>query len=101
MSKDNSDFFKIKNEWSIIKDRLLGCYLTPYMQKVLATNKKICYVDCFSGKGKFEDNQPDSPLIALKIRDDCLNRTKIRINKNQAIDMTFIDLNYASDIMVS
>ena len=71
------------------------------MQKVLATNKKICYVDCFSGKGKFEDNQPDSPLIALKIRDDCLNRTKIRINKKQAIDMTFIDLNYASDIMVS
>lgn len=31
MSKDNSDFFKIKNEWSIIKDRLLGCYLLPYM----------------------------------------------------------------------
>jgi hypothetical protein len=31
MSKDNSDFFKIKNEWSIIKDRLLGCYLPPYM----------------------------------------------------------------------
>ena len=35
MSKDNSDFFKAKNEWSKIKDKLLGCYLTPYFQKVL------------------------------------------------------------------
>lgn len=42
MSKDNSDFFKIKNNWSLIKDKLLGCYLTPYMQKILATNKKKC-----------------------------------------------------------
>ena len=98
MSKDNSDFFKVKNNWSLIKDKLLGCYLTPYMQKVLATNKKICYVDCFSGKGKFEDNQPGSPLIALQIRDDCLGKTRMKINKRQAIDMTFIDLNYASDL---
>lgn len=98
MSKDNSDFFKVKNNWSLIKDKLLGCYLTPYMQKILATNKKICYVDCFSGKGKFEDNQPGSPLIALQIRDDCLGKTRMKINKRQAIDMTFIDLNYASDL---
>lgn len=48
MSKDNSDFFKVKNNWSLIKDKLLGCYLTPYMQKNLTTNKKICHVDCFS-----------------------------------------------------
>jgi len=101
MSKDNSDFFKVKNEWSLIKDRLLGCYLTPYMQKVLKTQKKICYVDCFSGKGKFEDNQPGSPMIALQIRDDCLNKTKLRIDKSAAIDMTFIDLNYASDLAVN
>jgi len=98
MSKDNSDFFKVKNNWSLIKDKLLGCYLTPYMQKILTTNKKICYVDCFSGKGKFEDNQPGSPMIALKIRDDCLGKTKRIINKRQAVDMTFIDLNYASDL---
>lgn len=35
MSKDNSDFLKIKNEWSIIKDRLLGCYLPPlYVESI-------------------------------------------------------------------
>jgi|GEM_PF-4616039 len=43
MSKDNSGFFKVKSDWSRIKDKLLGCYLTPYFQKVLATGKTICY----------------------------------------------------------
>lgn len=101
MSKDNSDFFKQKNSWSLIKDRLLSGYLAPYMQKVLTTNKKICYVDCFSGKGKFDDGQPGSPLIALKIRDDCLSKTKIKVNKQCAIDMTFIELNYAPDLEIN
>lgn len=70
MSKDNKDFFKKKNEWSEIKDRLLGCYLTPYFQKVLLTRKPIFYVDCFAGKGKFEDGKDGSPLIALRIREE-------------------------------
>ncbi len=30
MSKNNSNFFKVKNDWSLIKDKLLGCYLMPY-----------------------------------------------------------------------
>ncbi len=98
MAKDNSDFFKVKNNWSLIKDKLLGCYLTPYLQKVLGTKKKICYVDCFSGKGKFEDNQPGSPMIALQIRDDCLNRSRMNIDKQNAIDMTFIDLNFEDEL---
>ena len=54
MSKDNKDFFKKKNEWSEIKDRLLGCYLTPYFQKVLLTRKPIFYVDCFAGYLQFQ-----------------------------------------------
>lgn len=40
MSKDNNNFFAVKNDWSLIKDKLLGCYLVPYFQKVLATGKK-------------------------------------------------------------
>lgn len=101
MSKDNSGFFKVKNDWSLIKDKLLGCYLTPYFQKVLATGKPICYVDCFSGKGKFEDGNPGSPIIALQIRDKCLQQTKMRIDKTSAIETIFIDLNYASDLQVN
>ena len=76
MSKNNADFFKVKNPWSVIKDRLLQCYLAPYFQKVLTTNKPIFYVDCFAGKGKFEDGNPGSPLIALKVREECLRRAQ-------------------------
>jgi len=97
MSKNNKDFFKKKNEWSIIKDKLLGCYLMPYFQKVLMTGKPIFYVDCFAGKGKFDDGNDGSPLIALRIREDCLNRTSRGI-KYGAIQTCFIDLNYASDL---
>lgn len=97
MSKDNSDFFKAKNEWSKIKDKLLGCYLTPYFQKVLITGKPICYIDCFAGKGKFEDGNDGSPLIALRIREDCLKRTT-RTNKYGAIQTWFIDVNHAAEL---
>lgn len=97
MSKDNSNFFKKKNEWSVIKDKLLGCYLTPYFQKVLRTGKPICYVDCFAGKGMFDDGTEGSPLIALKTRESCLQLTKIR-DKQGAIKTRFIELNHASDL---
>lgn len=97
MSKDNTKFFKEKNNWSLIKDKLLGHYLEPYFQKVLMTGKPIFYVDCFAGKGKFEDGNPGSPLIALEKREDCLRRTK-RADKLGAIKTCFIDLNYAEEL---
>lgn len=97
MAKDNTNFFKQKNSWSLIKDKLLGYYLVPYFQKVLMTGKPIFYVDCFAGKGKFEDGNLGSPLIALQIREDCLRRTKRR-EKVGAIKTCFIDLNYAKEL---
>lgn len=97
MSKDNKDFFKKKNEWSEIKDRLLGCYLTPYFQKVLQTGKPIFYVDCFAGKGLFDDGKDGSPLIALRIREECLRRTT-RKDKAGAVKTCFIDMNYGNEL---
>ncbi len=76
---------------------MLGHYLEPYFQKVLMTGKPIFYVDCFAGKGKFEDGNPGSPLIALEKREDCLRRTK-RTDKLGAIKTCFIDLNYAEEL---
>lgn len=95
MSKRNDDFFKSKNRWSEIKDSLLGCYLMPYFQKVLRTNTPIYYVDCFAGKGKFDEGKPGSPRIALDVRDQCLQATKSRSAK---IDTCFIELNYANEL---
>ena len=59
MPKKNDDFFKEKKQWSEVKDELLACYLKPYIQKVINTGKPIVYVDCFAGKGVFEDGKPD------------------------------------------
>ncbi|MCH5152540.1 MAG: hypothetical protein J1F68_01070 [Clostridiales bacterium] len=95
MSKNNDDFFKEKKAWSEVKDELLGCYFRPYVQKILHTYKPLVYVDCFAGKGKFDDGKPGSPLIALDIIQNCVSSTTM-----DAVDIStnFIDLNYADDL---
>lgn len=98
MSKKNSKFFEKKKDWSEIKDSLLRCYIRPYFQKVLRSGKPILYVDCFAGKGKFEDGKPGSPIIALDARKDSLNITRA---SNAQIETYFIDLNYASDLEIN
>lgn len=99
MSKDNKNFFKQKKDWSKIKDTLLGCYLPQYFQKVLHTERPIYYVDCFAGKGRFDDGQLGSPLIAIDIRNQCLESSNARQAKSPgAIRFCFIELNHASDL---
>lgn len=98
MSKKNDDFFKEKKPWSEVKDELLGCYLKPYIQKVLWTGKPIVYIDCFAGKGVFDDGTPGSPLIALETIKQCVSHTQAQ---NCNINPYFIDLNYASDLKVN
>lgn len=96
MAKKNDDFFAEKKPWSKVKDELLGCYLKPYVAKILYTRKPIAYVDCFAGKGKFDDGNPGSPLIALNIFQQGLASTKL--DGKAKIGAAFIDLNYASDL---
>lgn len=96
MAKKNDDFFEGKKLWSHVKDELLGCYLKPYVAKILHTNRPIAYVDCFAGKGKFDDGNPGSPLIALDIFKQCLESTN-SLSK-EPIDATFIDIFYADDL---
>ena len=98
MSKKNDDFFKEKKPWSEVKDQLLGCYVKPYIQKLLYTRKPIVYVDCFAGKGRFDDGKPGSPLIAMDIIRECLESTKMA---QPQIRPSFIDLNYANDLKVN
>ena len=76
MSKDQSDFFKEPTEWAVIKNSLLSCYLVPYFQKILCTRKTINYIDCFAGAGKFDTGEDGSPLIALKIINNCISKSK-------------------------
>ncbi len=91
------DFFKEKKIWSKVKDELLGCYLRPYFSKVMHSGKPILYVDCFAGKGKFDDGFSGSPLIALDCLRTCLAQSQMRSSKLE-VGMQFIDLNYADDL---
>lgn len=97
MAKNNEDFFKSKNNWSQIKDKLLRCYLVPYFQKIILNGKPICYIDCFAGKGKFEDGNPGSPVIALEARKSCLKKTTCQDASNK-IEICFIELNHAHEL---
>jgi len=63
----NKTFFKGKRSWSIIKDRILGRYMPPYLTKVRTLGFPILLIDCFAGEGKFEDQKPGSPLIICQM----------------------------------
>lgn len=96
MGKNNEDFFVEKKPWSEVKDELLKCYFKPYVAKILHTHKPLVYVDCFAGKGKFEDGKPGSPIIALDTINECL-ATKKTMGKSK-ISAYFIDSNYANEL---
>ncbi len=93
MSTNN--FFAKKKDWSKTKDSILGSYLTPYFYKLLAYHRPICYIDCFAGKGKFDDGENGSPLIAL----ECIKKdlTVSKYVKKQ-IKAYFIELNHFKDL---
>ena len=87
MAKKNNDFFVEKKAWSVVKDELLGCYFMPYVSKILHTGRPLVYVDCFAGKGKFDDGTPGSPLIALEAIDDLIEYDPSKMNKSsESID---------------
>lgn len=94
--KKNNNFFSKKKEWSKIKDELLGCYLKPYFSKIISTKCPVVYIDCFAGKGKFDDGENGSPLIALKIIDECIAIASSKVTHD--ISTYFIDAKYASDL---
>ncbi|MEA4885058.1 MAG: three-Cys-motif partner protein TcmP [Clostridia bacterium] len=95
MPKDNSRFFEKKKIWSEVKDELFGCYLVPYFNKILSIGNPVLYVDCFAGKGMFDDGKPGSPLTALQSLDSSLAVCRGRI---PAVDMKFIELNHYQDL---
>lgn len=98
MAKNNNSFFARKNTWSKIKDDLLACYLPQYFQKVLMTGKPIFYVDCFAGKGCFDDGNDGSPRIALRIRDTSIEKSNAQ---RPVIKTCFIDLHYADELYIN
>lgn len=89
------DFFIKKKSWSGLKDQILDYYLTPYIAKILKTGKPLVIVDCFAGKGKFDDGELGSPLIIARhitsILDDHTRR-------NREISAVLIEKKYYDDL---
>lgn len=63
MSEYDDDFFEGKRPWSIIKDRVLQEYMSPYIAKVNRLGYPILLIDGYAGPGVFGDGKPGSPLI--------------------------------------
>jgi three-Cys-motif partner protein len=84
------DFFKQKREWSKLKDEILEKYLEPYLEKIKIFKNNIAIIDCFAGKGRFDDGAEGSPLIILK-----------KISSSHARQLThayFIEEKYGDDL---
>lgn len=87
------NFFAKKKKWSIIKDDILAWYLTPYISKILSTRKPLILVDCFAGKGKFDDGSDGSPLIiARKIKE------VLELGRYSQIKGVFIEKKYGRNL---
>ena len=100
MTKRNDNFFSKKKIWSVVKDDLLKCYLTPYVAKILNTRKPLLYVDCFAGAGKFEDGTLGSPLIALNIFVERLTESSTE-QGNRFVEANFIESDHTEALAVN
>src|SRR5687768_4943120 len=56
-------FFEGKRTWSVVKDKVIGGYVKPFVHKVARRNRPILLIDAFAGPGVFDDRTPGSPLI--------------------------------------
>ena len=61
--KADKSFFDEKRHWSKRKDKILECYLPPYLSKIATQGHPVLIVDAFAGPGRFGDGEPGSPLI--------------------------------------
>ena len=87
------NFFSRKKSWSVLKDKIIDYYLKPYIAKILATRRPLVIVDCFAGKGAFDDGFVGSPLIiAERIKSELLN------NPGSLIKGFFIEKKYFKEL---
>lgn len=95
---NTSDFFKEKKGWSLLKDMILDDYLKPYISKVLRLHKPLYIIDCFAGKGKFDDGHSGSPVIIANRIKEVLENQNNEAYPNKKIFGYFIEKKYANDL---
>ncbi len=88
------NFFKSKKGWSRQKDGIFDCYLLPYIAKILTTHRPLVIIDCFAGKGRFDDGNTGSPIIIADHISSVLESDK----ENKNIRGLFIESKYGRDL---
>lgn len=96
MPKDQGQFFAAKQPWSNVKDNLFGYYLKPYVQMVLRTRKPVRIIDCFAGRGSFDDGSLGSPLIALDAAGESLAQSRAI---NPSVSLKCIESRWATELI--
>jgi len=96
MAIKKGDFFAKKRDWSKLKDQILDHYLAPYLAKITTTGRPTRIVDCFAGKGRFDDGQDGSPLIIAKQVASMLARAP-----SSDVKAVFIEQKYAAQLEVN
>lgn len=69
-------FFDEKKTWSLMKDKILGGYLMPYVTKVNLFDRLIVIVDGFAGCGAYEDGTVGSPIIICRALEERAEKIK-------------------------
>jgi len=89
-SLDSPEKWKYK-EHTKVKHEILSKYLSSWI-RILGRWHKVCYFDCFAGRGEYEDKDgtmPGSPLIAL----ETASSVKEKFPYLKEIVCTFIEKN--------
>lgn len=95
------NFFEKKREWSKIKDKIVAYYLKPYAAKILQNQKPLKIIDCFAGKGKFDDGEKGSPLIIADTIQEIISNTNTEAYKNRQIGACFIEKKYFKELKIN
>ena len=76
-------------EHTKVKHEILSKYLSGWIRILGRHHRRICYFDCFAGRGKYEGGEKGSPLIAL----ETAGRLKRQFEYLDEIILTFIEKN--------
>ncbi len=76
VAESNTDFHDSRKTWSRIKHSILGTYLSLLLGKLGRPDEHVYYVDGFAGQGRYEDGEDGSPLIAAKLAENPVQKSR-------------------------
>ncbi len=63
---DDSPEKWVYKEHTRVKHEILSKYLSGWIRILGRNHSRVCYFDCFAGKGEYEDGSKGSPLVAIE-----------------------------------